>query len=267
MTELEIYNALEKSFSELQKYKKQAEAMLKNVPSGNQHLRVSRRGKSFEYYLIEKTGATNGNYLKKANQILLKQLCRKEYAQKVLRTIEKQSRSISKFLEKFRPAALMQVYTDLHPGKQEFVHPIIPDDETYVKEWNAVAYFGRSFDESAAEFFTQKGERVRSKSEILIADSLAKNNVPYHYEFPVKVGHRTVYPDFYCLNVRTREMLLWEHLGMMDNPDYVQKAVLKLNEYQNAGYVLGKNLIITMESIESPLNVKTVRQMIAAYLK
>ena len=31
------------------------------------------------------------------------------------------------------------------------------------------------------------------------------------------LSNRIIHPDFTVLNVRTREILYWEHLGMMDN--------------------------------------------------
>ena len=71
-----------------------------------------------------------------------------------------------------------------------------------------------------------------------------------------------VYPDFTCLDLRTRKELLWEHLGMMDNPEYASLAVKKLSSYLKSGYVFGKNLIISMESSEKPLNQTEVRLII-----
>ncbi|MEE3440399.1 MAG: hypothetical protein VZR07_10670, partial [Ruminococcus sp.] len=52
-------------------------------------------------------------------------------------------------------------------------------------------------------FETQRGEIVRSKSEVIIADALYYANIPYHYEKPIKVGDRVIYPDFTVLNVKT----------------------------------------------------------------
>ena len=33
---------------------------------------------------------------------------------------------------------------------------------------------------------TIKGEKVRSKSEVIIANLLTSHNIPYHYEYPVQ---------------------------------------------------------------------------------
>ncbi len=53
---------------------------------------------------------------------------------------------------------------------------------------------------------------------------------------------------------------------MMDNADYSYNAFKKIEKYENNGIFLGKNLIISAESSEEPLNVKTIQQLIDTYL-
>ena len=108
------------------------------------------------------------------------------------------------------------------------------------------------------------GERVRSKSEVIIADALERSGIPYKYECPRELsdGGQRVYPDFTCLNLRTRKEVLWEHLGMMDNPEYASMAVKKFSSYLKNGFVLGVNLIVSMECSDKPLNQTEVRKII-----
>ena len=42
------------------------------------------------------------------------------------------------------------------------------------------------------------------------------------------LSNRIIHPDFTVLNVRTREILYWEHLGMMDNKEYIESALAKI---------------------------------------
>ena len=42
--------------------------------------------------------------------------------------------------------------------------------EEFVKQWEAVSYVPKGFEPNYPEYYTDKGERVRSKSEILIAN-------------------------------------------------------------------------------------------------
>ena len=43
---------------------------------------------------------------------------------------------------------------------------------------------------------TTRGEMMRSKSEVIIADHLANNGIEYGYEQPLTIRDVTKYPDF-----------------------------------------------------------------------
>ena len=131
-----------------------------------------------------------------------------------------------------------------------------------------VKYRGKEFYEGVPEFYTTKGERVRSKSELIIADLLEKEGVPYRYEYPIYLkGLGKIYPDFTVLNVRKRKTIYWEHLGMMDDSEYVDRALKKIATYEQNGIFPGENLVLTYETRTNPINQKMVMLMIQHYLK
>lgn len=115
-------------------------------------------------------------------------------------------------------------------------------------------------------YYTSRGGFVRSKSEKIIADALEKYNIPYQYEPVLELGYNTVYPDFVVLNVRTRKTIYWEHLGIVSDMEYATKNFIKIQNYEKNGYLLGKDLIITMESSDIPMNIKLVEQKIKEFL-
>ena len=68
---------------------------------------------------------------------------------------------------------------------------------------------------------TTKGVLVRSKSELVIANHLESIGLDYHYERPL-VGEGTGgrrWPDFTFVD-DAGDVVVWEHLGMLDRPDY-----------------------------------------------
>jgi hypothetical protein len=67
---------------------------------------------------------------------------------------------------------------------------------------------------------TCKGEMVRSKSEVIVADRLADMGVKYLYEQPLTIDEVTKYPDFTIEDEETGITFYWEHCGMLGNPDY-----------------------------------------------
>lgn len=141
-------------------------------------------------------------------------------------------------------------------------------DEDFIAAWQHLPYTGKPFEINAPEFFTSTGVRVRSKSEIIIADALDRAGIPYRYEFPASIkGWGTLYPDFTCLDVRTRKEIIWEHFGLMGDTDYTENTLQKIAHYAASGYILGKNLIATFESGTTPLSAKQVQGYIKAHFK
>lgn len=113
------------------------------------------------------------------------------------------------------------------------------------------------------EIVTERGERVRSKSEKIIADKLFALGIPYRYEYPlVLAGNVKVYPDFTILKMPEREEVYLEHFGMMDDIDYVDSAMYKLSTYEKNKIYLGVNLFITHENSRSPLNTRALDGML-----
>ena len=53
-----------------------------------------------------------------------------------------------------------------------------------------------------------------------------------------------------------REVVYLEHLGMMDDVQYVEKWLYKQNAYEKNGIILGVNLFITYETGKKPLDTK-----------
>ena len=80
------------------------------------------------------------------------------------------------------------------------------------------------------------GTLVRSKSELVIANQLHAHGVDYAYEQPLPLdGGITRYPDFTIADHASGITYYWEHLGMLDDPDYRARWERKRTEYLEAG--------------------------------
>jgi len=82
---------------------------------------------------------------------------------------------------------------------------------------------------------TQRGERVRSKSELIIADKLHAAGLDYLYEPRVSLNGTERYPDFVIEDDDSGQTWYWEHLGMMSDPNYRRRWNKKLAEYRSQG--------------------------------
>ena len=139
--------------------------------------------------------------------------------------------------------------------------------EDYIRKWLAMPYQPKEFTENdTTEYYTDKGERVRSKSEIIIANMLKTLNIPYKYECPLKIGNILLYPDFTILDVKGRRERYLEHFGMMGDLDYVNNMMLKISTYEKNNIFIGDKLICTFESAKRPLNISTLKNKLSMLL-
>ncbi|MYK81110.1 MAG: AAA family ATPase [Gammaproteobacteria bacterium] len=85
---------------------------------------------------------------------------------------------------------------------------------------------------------TERGDLVRSKSELVIADKLHARGIDYAYEQPLALTNgRTRYPDFTISDDARGVVFYWEHLGMLDDPGYRARWERKRAEYLECGIV------------------------------
>lgn len=111
---------------------------------------------------------------------------------------------------------------------------------------------------------TETGHMVRSKSELVIANLLHREGIAYQYEQPL-VGDATpgrLHPDFTFIDA-AGDLIIWEHLGMMDNADYVRGWKWKLEWYQKNGFELDRNLFVTEEKNKQGLDMQKLKEIAA----
>lgn len=262
----QIKNLLEARKQELIQLKEKKERALLSVPEGT--LRICNHGNRTQYYQRKDPKDKNGTYIRDENIEIARALAQKDYDKKVLNSTEKELEAIIKFLSGCPEKRVEEIFGELHEERQKLIVPISETDAQFVHHWENVPYQGKIIYENVPAIYTAKGERVRSKSEVIIADALNREGIPYRYEYPLSLPNiGKVYPDFTVLNIRTRKEFLWEHLGMMDEPEYAEKAVQKIESYEQNDIYPGETLILTYETKRNPINQKLIHEIICKYLK
>ena len=247
---------------------------LKAAPQGK--LRISKSNGVLQYYHKSTSEKTGGRYIHAKNKKLAQQLAQKEYDRKVFEAANLELKLLNRTLHQYeelqgQSKLVEMIFSRLTKMRQKLIKPVRQTDETFAAQWVNLSYEKKSFAEDAPKYATARGDFVRSKSENIIADTLYRLSIPYRYEFPVELksedGRRIkLHPDFCCLNLRTRQEFYWEHFGMMDNPDYAEQAVGKLNLYAHNGFYLGKNFIITTETSKQPISTKLIEKIAKEFL-
>lgn len=244
----------------IQEKKKQIE----RAPQGI--INVAKTNNRVQYYYKKHT-KDKKKYLKKSEHSLVQAVYQKEYNEKVLDKARKEHYHLNQLINLYQKGTCEQIYEQLDCVRKEWVHPIALSDEKYIDEWLKQEYLPKGFSPDAPEYYTDNGERVRSKSEILIANALRKHNVPYRYETPLFLkGYGTIHPDFKILNVRERKEYYWEHMGKMDDPEYVEKALQRIDAYQKNHIFPGEKLLLSHETFSHPLDTRNIERLIMKYL-
>jgi len=254
---------LEEKFR-LEEILKTVKNRLEHAPEG--HLRLSKSHNHVQYYCCTEENKS-GNYILKEKVSLAKQLAQKSYDEKILKLIEKRLGQFNKLVKDYSDDELEQIYLREHIERQKIIEPIEPTWEQKINEWKTREYKGNDFEEGMPIILTEKGERVRSKSEKIMADYFYREGIEYKYECPIYLkGVGMVYPDFTFLSEKTGEEIYWEHNGRVDDPKYARKMVRKINAYENNGIFPGERLILTFETEQTVLNTSKIEQLVKKYL-
>lgn len=269
------YYFLEQNREELYRLIKEREEMLRNlteqlrkelstVPEGM--IKVARKKNSFQYFRKEKS-QDKWEYIPKSRRILAERIVNADYRRKLLQEAETDLRAIRNWNQKNIPFCIEDIYDCLPEGRKALIDNIVSTGEEAVREFLSETYEPlKSYSENKI-FETSNGEFVRSKAEWMIAERLLRNGIPYQYEYPVQLkNYGTVRPDFRCFHVRKRKVILWEHQGRMDDCDYSSAAIRKINAYEENGFFVGDNLILTSETMTDPLTPRTIERWIRRML-
>ncbi len=237
------YRLLMKSINSL-------EAKEKELPDGSIIIRLQNRNKYYYCYNNHKQ-----KYLNHKDTALIRQLVQKDHINKAIKAAKHEAEVLKKDIIGYPKDTMEKVYETLPEERRKYASPLILSDEEYAKAWLATPYEAKPFGKDAPEYYTMKGERVRSKIEVIIADRLYIKGIPYKYECPVVIDGVVFHPDFTILRLSDRKVLYHEHCGKMGDTGYVEDMIDRVNKYARAQIFLGDRLFCTFESETQPIDL------------
>jgi hypothetical protein len=239
------------------------EKKLELLPEG----RIAIKHQFNKYYYYHAGIPQRERYLSAADTALISDLVQKDYLKRVLKQIKCELSAIEKMQKLYPETIAEDVFDSLSDARKQYARPINVCDDAYAEKWMAVPYKRKPFKKDAPEFYTIKGERVRSKSEVIIADRLRAQGIPYRYECPLKVGNRIIHPDFTILRMSDRKILYHEHCGKMNDSQYTDDLIIRAKDYNRTGIILGDKLFFTFESETTPLDMTMLDNIISQHYR
>ena len=113
------------------------------------------------------------------------------------------------------------------------------------------------------------GIKVRTKSEMAIAEILLRNRIPFVYELPHRLHNgKIVHTDFTILStIDYKTEILIEHEGSMDDSVYRQKHAWRVENYYMTGYVPNVDLFFTFDGANGSVDGTAVQRIVDGWLK
>lgn len=190
-------------------------------------------------------------YLNPEEKEAAQKLAQQAYEQKLQRLLTNNLKRIRNLTKNYHDNEIANIYARLSPERKKLVTPV----EMTLEKWKSIPNQGLDYQQENRKILTNNGEFVRSKSEKILADLFRERGLVYKYECPLRLNDGGIlYPDFTFFSQNLQEEIYWEHDGMMDDPDYVEKAIKKIQNYERSGIFRGVNLIVTYETSTNSLD-------------
>lgn len=113
------------------------------------------------------------------------------------------------------------------------------------------------------------GSKMRSKSEVIIANIMFLAGIPYVYEAPLFIAGQRLLPDFTVLSlIDLKSEIIIEHQGMVFLEEYASKFIRSLKVYlQSDIWIPNDNLFFTFDDAKETLNPRQVVSILKKFVK
>ena len=224
-----------------------------------------RKRRGFTYYYQRNFGENNLDkeyYIPKSNSRLINLLLQNQYASKVAPYYETQLNLIHQLQAVIAQDTDRKFYDSLSEESKQHLVPLVPYEPDIIQEWLNQPFARNQYYLENAVHDSLRGDKLRSKSEVLIANALYHAGLPYFVDIEMRIDGTPMYPDFLILRPSDKKEFIWEHFGLMSDPIYVDNAVKKIHMYDDLGFHIGDNFIVTFENTFFPLSSTMVEGII-----
>ena len=223
---------------------------LRGMPDG--HLSRRKCGDRYLYTWMRELETGRKTMGIQRDQAMISKLARKKYLQIAIKLLEEEIDRLTEFAKVHVPPEPAAVFERLPKIYRDIPEKMFFGPAQGADLWASQPYEANHFRPEEMIHVTSRGLRVRSKSELIIAEKLDQYEIPYRYEQMLHFENHSFSPDFTILP--GRKPFYWEHCGMMGVPQYRRNNRWKIDMYERAGIVPWKNLIITYDMEDGGIN-------------
>ena len=252
----------EEMLANLEEMLQKANKELRESPEGRL-VQVTRDGKATFFQVYEIDGHRQRKSINN-NIHMVRILIKKRYIQEEIKILEQDIQAVKCFLYKYIEPFFDNIAKRM---PQRFITLNSHfKSEGEGKDWDTKPYQQSEYKQEKRIHTTSRGLKVRSKSELLIAEKLYEHHIPFRYEEILWYGNTEFAPDF-TIRTRDNRLIYWEHCGMTNNEKYINHHKWKMSIYEKMDIVPWKNLIITYDDESGIISIPIIESEIINKLK
>ncbi len=234
----------------LKRYKEQ----LKKLPKGSLYA-SERNGVKYYTKVTNFRGKKRSVYLGKEINPQVQLLQKKYYLRKAIQAMESNISLMEKFLNGYQSIDPNVMQKQFPKAYQSLPQSCFDTAGVFnLDRWGSEFYVKSTSRSENLLNSTKKGDKVRSKSEVIIANAVAVRGLQYRYEEVTYINGYKKAPDFKVIDPRTGRIIYWEHLGLITDMEYLKQALFRIADYIRDGIVPGVNLILTFDDAENHID-------------
>ena len=239
------------------------ETRLKGFPPGKMY--ITHNGKYFKWYYKRENDSTPV-YIPKSQRSLAEQYAQKKYLMQLKSDLLQERNALDYYIRhhKVRPWK-SDDFLNGKPEYHELLSPYFQPRSKELRDWANASYPQNPYYKEKLLHHLDNGKSVRSKSEYMISSILDKYQIPYRVEEELVIGSNYYYPDFTIRHPQTGEFYYYEHFGLIEKYNYLERMAEKLYDYISIGIIPSKNLIMTFETNDYPLTIERIEALIKEY--
>ena len=259
---------IDKTLTDLREEKNLQEKRLKELRGKEKLVLCAKKARNGStYYSVRKKGEKGYRYIGSASKPQVNEIKEARYLKMSLSRLEKDI----KILNKTRSGLVRTDYDSINAALPKvYQEPLLQNMMSgskkaldWKKRMESIKATQPVYHPEELNKRTDDGNYVRSMSEANIYNYLLSIGVTFIYELPIKLnGHRFI-PDFCILSeIDYKTVIIIEHQGMMDVENYRNRFYRKFYEYMKAGYVQGRNIFFTFDSLDGGFDKTPIEDII-----
>ena len=247
---------------------------MQNVSDSERLTYSIRKGKRYYSELIYRDGVRRKRYIGNESKQEVAEIKEKRFLKAALKKLDERISMLEKgagMLVPVDPEKINEELPEVYRLSPEKIRMVFGQGEEEAWYESAVAEKARMDAKYGIKYrddlkhMAKDGTRMRSKSEVLIANEFISRGIPYVYEMPVFAGNILMHPDFCFYSYSRGRVMLWEHAGKLGDSDYMTGFSDKMDTYIRKGFVPCVDILFTFDTKRGDLDTRMIDAIIDEY--